>query len=99
MSSSKTALEALTGYYALLPGNPAEAWKLLTDRFKASRSQTYEKYVSFWGKYKSVTVSNPKQVGPNQVTARISYDGGNAENDTFTLVQDGGVWKIDSQSS
>ena len=99
VASSKTAVEALTAYYGLLPGNPAEAWKLLTDRFKASRNQTYEKYKSFWGQYKSVTVSNPKQVGTNQVTARISYDGGNAENDTFTLVQDGGVWKIDLQSS
>ncbi|MEV6830422.1 protein kinase [Amycolatopsis sp. NPDC051102] len=98
VASSKTPLDALTGYYALLPSNPAAAWNLLTDRFKASRHQTYETYKSFWGRYKSVTVSNPREAGPNRVTATVSYDGGNTENDTFTLVQEGGVWKIDSQS-
>ncbi len=99
VASSKSAVDALTAYYGLLPGNPAAAWNLLTPHFKASRSQTYETYKSFWSKYKQVNVSNPREVGPNRVTATVTYDGGNAENDTFTLVQVGGVWMIDSQSS
>ncbi|MDQ7805144.1 serine/threonine-protein kinase [Amycolatopsis sp. A133] len=99
VASSKSAVDALTAYYGLLPNNPAAAWNLLTPHFKASRNQTYETYKSFWSRYKSVNVSNPREVGPGRVTARVSYDGGNAENDTFTLVQEGGVWKIDSQSS
>ncbi|MET8847772.1 serine/threonine-protein kinase [Amycolatopsis sp. NPDC004625] len=99
VASSKTPLDALTGYYGLLPSNPAAAWNLLTDRFKASRSQTYETYKNFWSRYKQVSVLNPREAGPNRVSATITYDGGKAENDTFTLVQEGGVWKIDAQSS
>jgi serine/threonine protein kinase len=98
VASFKTAAEALAGYYALLPSNPAAAWNLLTANFKASRHQTYDTYRNFWARYKSVQVSSPKEVGPNRVTARVTYDGGNAENDTFTLVQVNGVWMIDSQS-
>ncbi|MET8996075.1 serine/threonine-protein kinase [Amycolatopsis sp. Hca4] len=98
VASSKTPVDALTAYYGLLPGNPAAAWDLLTAKFKASRSQTYETYKSFWSKYKQVNVINAREAGPNRVAATITYDGGNAENDIFTLVQEGGVWKIDSQS-
>jgi serine/threonine protein kinase len=97
VSATKTAAQALSDYYALLPGNPAEAWKLLTDHFKSSRSQTYETYTGFWGKYKSVQASSVKEIGPNRVTAHVTYDGGKAENDTFTMVQVNGVWMIDSQ--
>ncbi|MEU0530933.1 serine/threonine-protein kinase [Amycolatopsis tolypomycina] len=99
VASSKTPVDALVAYYGLLPSNPAAAWNLLTANFKASRNQTYETYKNFWSRHRSVQVNNPREVGPNRVTARITYDGGNAENDTFTLVQEGGVWKIDSQSS
>ncbi|SFW63269.1 serine/threonine-protein kinase [Amycolatopsis australiensis] len=97
VASAKTAADALKGYYALLPSNPAEAWKLLTDNFKASRHQTYETYRDFWGRYRSVEVSNVKEAGPNRVTAHVTYDGGNGENDTFTMVQVNGVWMIDGQ--
>ncbi|KDN16189.1 serine/threonine-protein kinase [Amycolatopsis rifamycinica] len=98
VASSKTAVDALVAYYGLLPGNPAAAWNLLTPHFKASRNQTYETYKSFWGRYKSVQVSNPREVGPGRVTAHVTYDGGNPENDTFTLVQQNGIWMIDAQS-
>ncbi|GLY35280.1 serine/threonine protein kinase [Amycolatopsis sp. NBRC 101858] len=98
VSSTKTADQALRDYYALLPGNPAEAWKLLTANFKATRHQTYESYRSFWSRYKSVQATSVKEVGPSKVTATVLYDGGKAENDTFTMVQVNGVWMIDVQS-
>jgi serine/threonine protein kinase len=98
VASAKTAADALSAYYALLPGNPAEAWNLLTAKFKASRKQTYETYRSFWGQYKSVQASDVKEAGPGRVTAHVLYDGGKAENDTFTMVQVNGVWMIDAQS-
>jgi serine/threonine protein kinase len=97
VSATKNAAQALSAYYALLPGNPAEAWKLLTDHFKSSRGQTYDTYTRFWGRYKSVEASNVKEIGANKVTARVLYDGGQGENDTFTMVQVNGVWMIDSQ--
>ncbi|MEV4144636.1 protein kinase [Amycolatopsis sp. NPDC049691] len=98
VSSTTTAAQALEAYYKLLPGNPAAAWKLLTDNFKASRHQTYERYTSWWGQFKSVEVTNVKEAGPNRVTARVLYNGGQAENDTFTMVQVNGTWMIDAQS-
>lgn len=96
-SSTTTAAQSLDAYYNLLPGNPAEAWKLLTANFKASRHQTYESYKSFWGRYKSVKATNVKEAGPGKVTATVLYDGGQAETDTFTMVQVQGTWMIDSQ--
>ncbi|MGW4062013.1 serine/threonine-protein kinase [Amycolatopsis sp. NPDC004747] len=98
VSSTKTAAQALSDYYSLLPGNPQAAWNLLTDKFKASRNQTYDKYKNFWGQYRRVDASNVKEIGPNQVTAHVTYDGAKPENDTFTLVQQNGIWMIDAQS-
>ncbi|MBE8518155.1 serine/threonine protein kinase [Amycolatopsis sp. H6(2020)] len=98
VSSSKTAAQALQDYYSLLPGNPQAAWNLLTNKFKTSRNQTYEKYKSFWGQYRVVNASGVKEVGPNQVTAHVTYDGAKPENDTFTMVQVNGIWMIDAQS-
>ncbi|WP_326944581.1 MULTISPECIES: serine/threonine-protein kinase [unclassified Amycolatopsis] len=97
VASAKNAADALNSYYQLLPGNPAEAWKLLTAHFKASRSQTYDTYTRFWSRFKSVNASGVREVGPNRVTAHVVYDGGQAENDTFTMVQENGVWMIDGQ--
>ncbi|WP_410595359.1 serine/threonine-protein kinase [Amycolatopsis sp. lyj-23] len=98
VASSKTAVDALTAYYGLLPANTEAAWNLLTPHFRASRNQTYETYKSFWSRYRSVQVSGVKEAGPNRVTAHVSYDGGNGENDTFTMVQVNGVWMIDAQN-
>ncbi|MCR6484108.1 protein kinase [Amycolatopsis sp. OK19-0408] len=97
VASAKTAAEALSTYYSLLPNNPAEAWKLLTDKFKASRHQTYETYTNWWGRFKSVNATNVKEAGPSRVTATVLYDGGKAETDTFTMVQVNGTWMIDGQ--
>ncbi|WP_086846436.1 serine/threonine-protein kinase [Amycolatopsis kentuckyensis] len=98
VSSSKTAAQALQDYYLLLPGNPQAAWNLLTDKFRASRNQTYEKYKNFWSQYRVVNAANVKEVGNNRVTAFVTYDGAKGENDTFTMVQVDGVWKIDAQN-
>jgi serine/threonine protein kinase len=98
VSSTRTAAEALSAYYALLPNNPAEAWKLLTDKFKASRRQTYETYTGWWSQFKSVQATSVTEAGPNRVTAHVVYDGKKPETDTFTMVQVGGVWMIDGQS-
>ncbi|UOX88211.1 serine/threonine protein kinase [Amycolatopsis sp. FBCC-B4732] len=98
VASTKTAADALSAYYALLPNNTAEAWNLLTDRFKASRRQTLATYQNFWRQYKSVKADSVREISPGRVTAHVLYDGGKGENDTFTLVQEGGIWKIDAQS-
>jgi serine/threonine protein kinase len=98
VASAKTATDALSAYYGLLPGNTAEAWKLLTDKFRASRHQSYESYSSWWSRFKAVQVSGVTESGPSRVTAHVSYDGKAPETNTFTMVQVNGVWMIDAQS-
>ncbi len=97
VSSTTTAGQALVAYYNLLPGNPAEAWKLLTEKFRASKHQTYQTYTAFWSRYSSVKATSIQESG-NRVTARITYSDGKADTNTFTLVQVNGVWMIDAQS-
>jgi serine/threonine protein kinase len=102
VASAKTAGEALSAYYSLIPGDLQSSWNLLTDRFKASKHQTFATYQGFWGQYSRVAATNVVENGPGKVTARVVYTtkGGGTKTDTntFTLVQEGGVWKIDAQS-
>ncbi|MGK3201033.1 protein kinase domain-containing protein [Amycolatopsis sp. MEPSY49] len=101
VSATKTAGQALVGYYSLLPNNLSQAWTLLTDNFKAAKHQTMATYEGFWSKYSSVTAAPISESG-GRVTARITYvkkSGGTETNtNTFTMVQVNGVWMIDGQS-
>lgn len=96
------AQEALTSYYALLPGDLPTGWTLLTDSFKAGRGLTWEGYQSFWRNYTSVQLSNFVPQGPNAVTATLQYLQGQnvvlTETHTFTFVQQNGKWLINSQA-
>jgi serine/threonine protein kinase len=98
---AQTAGQALTAYYALLPGNLQAGFALLTDNFKRAKRQTPETYANFWGRYQSVSVSNVTELGGNSVRATINYvrKGGGTESgtETFRLVQQGGRFLIDSQ--
>ncbi|QFU90913.1 serine/threonine-protein kinase [Amycolatopsis sp. YIM 10] len=96
------ALEAaVRDYYALLPGNLETAYSLLSDRMKQERAPSFGSYSGFWGQMSSVQVSDINAVGTNTVTASIVYTkaGGGTERErhTYTLVQSGGKWLIDSQ--
>ncbi|GLY51351.1 serine/threonine protein kinase [Lentzea sp. NBRC 102530] len=98
----KNAQEAITAYYALIPGNLQEGYSLLTDRFKASKAGPYESYRQWWGQYSGVQVSNPVPQGDNGITVTLTYlrNGvvDQTETSTFTFVQQNGKWLIDSQA-
>jgi hypothetical protein len=97
----KNAQEAITAYYALIPGDLQTGWTLLTDSFKAGRLLTYDGYQSFWRNYTSVQLSNFVPQGDNAVTVTLQYmQGANVamtETPTFTFVQQNGKWLINSQ--
>ncbi|MDX8054305.1 protein kinase [Lentzea sp. BCCO 10_0798] len=97
----KNAQEAITAYYALIPGDLQTGWTLLTDSFKAGRGLTYDGYQSFWRNYTSVQLSNFVPQGDNAVTVTLQYmQGANVamtETPTFTFVQQNGKWLINSQ--
>ncbi|TQM79113.1 serine/threonine protein kinase [Saccharothrix saharensis] len=95
--------QALSDYYGLLPTNLEPAYARLTDGFKAARARTFADYQGWWGQMSAVSVSNVRAVGPEQVTATVSYTfkGGatQSENHLYTLVKVNGQWMIDGQQN
>lgn len=93
--------QALSDYYGLLPNNLETAYGRLTDRFKAERASSFDEYRGWWEQMSAVTVTNVQAVGPDQVSASVSYSfksGRNAvEQHVYTLVKVDGKWAIDSQ--
>lgn len=93
--------QAVTDYYNLLPRNTETAYGLLSDRMKQSRAKTYGDYAAFWGGMSDVQVSNVSATGNNTVSVSIVYTRSSGaterEQHTYTLVQSGGKWLIDSQ--
>ncbi|NUR63118.1 MAG: protein kinase [Catenulispora sp.] len=89
---------AITNYYSLVPGNLDQAWADLTPEYQQNKALGLANYKSFWNGMQRVTVSGVQAQAPDKVTATIDYfpKSGQAteERTSFTLVQDGGVWKI-----
>jgi serine/threonine protein kinase len=94
---------AVRDYYALLPGNLEQAYSLLTEGFKSSRSQTFADYESFWGRMSAVQVSDVTAGGGNTVAATVTYteEGGGTQSErhVYSLVEQDGRWLIDSQAA
>ena len=100
VASAKTAGAALTEYYNNLLSNLDTSFARLTSNFKVTRGQTPQTYASFWGQYRSVSAQVVSENG-NTVTAKITYvaTGGktSTEQSTYTLIQEGGTWLVDTQ--
>ncbi|WP_447007491.1 serine/threonine-protein kinase [Saccharothrix isguenensis] len=94
--------QALADYYGLVPNDLETAYGRLTAGFKAARAPSFEAYRGFWDQMSAVTVSGVQVVGPNQVSASVSYtrkSGANeVERHVYTLVEVDGQWMIDGQS-
>ncbi|MFE2757456.1 protein kinase [Actinosynnema sp. NPDC059335] len=95
--------QALSDYYGLLPNNLEPAYARLTDRFKAARAPNFASYQSWWTQMSAVTVSDVRAIGPEQVTATVSYTfksgGTQTERHLYTLVKVNGQWAIDNQQN
>ncbi|MET9227708.1 protein kinase [Lentzea sp. NPDC003310] len=98
----KNAQEAITAYYALIPGNLEAGYASLTDRFKSIKARSFADYQQFWSQYSSVQLSNFVPQGDNAVTVTLQYMQGSVvsftETPTFTFVQQNGKWMIDNQT-
>ncbi|GGM70957.1 hypothetical protein GCM10011609_03340 [Lentzea pudingi] len=98
----KNAQEAITAYYALIPGNLEAGYASLTDRFKSVRTPSFQNYQTFWSNYTAVQLSNFVPQGDNVVTVTLQYMQGGAVTDTethtYTFVQQNGKWMIDNQA-
>jgi eukaryotic-like serine/threonine-protein kinase len=63
--------DAIRDYYAMLPGNAAQAWDLMTDRAQR-RSGGQDGYTNFWSKISSVQVLSTRSAG-NRVAATLRF--------------------------
>lgn len=93
--------KALTDYYGLLPNDLETAYSRLTDRFKAQRAPSFDAYRGWWEQMSAVNVNNVQVVGPDQVSASVSYSFKSGRNEVeqhvYTLVKVDGQWAIDGQ--
>ncbi|MFC3453662.1 serine/threonine-protein kinase [Amycolatopsis speibonae] len=98
--SVQTPGQALAAYYTLIPGNLQAGFAGLSDNFKRTRNQSFERYSGYWKSYRSVTVSDVSESG-NTVTAKLTYVTTSGETrsgrETFVLIQQDGRYLIDSQ--
>ncbi|WP_449224400.1 serine/threonine-protein kinase [Amycolatopsis silviterrae] len=102
-SNSPEAMSAaLTSYFTFIPNNLESSWAMLSDSFRSSRGQTFEKYKSWWSQFSSVTASDVKVTGPNTLTARITYhrSSGPVSSQThkYSMSQHNGGWQIDVEN-
>ncbi|MCW2677247.1 MAG: Serine/threonine-protein kinase pksC [Modestobacter sp.] len=91
--------DAITGYYALLPGNPQAAYDLTGPTLRGVESRG--NYIAFWNRFSSVTLGTVSATdGSLTATAPVTYVENGAtkpEQHTFVLVPgDGGRLLIDS---
>ena len=101
--TSAQLADAIRSYFALLPGNTDAAWNRLTPAFQQGKAQGRAYYDEFWGRYRSVTATDVSGSAPDEASATLTYvanDGTRTvEHDTFRLVRQGGVLKIDSETT
>ena len=93
---------AVSGYYALMPGNTDAGWALLTPSFQSGIAENRDYYERFWSGVAQVGVSDVTATPPGTVEATVTYtftDGSvSVERTSYQLVDDGGALKIDSSS-
>ncbi len=92
-------VSAITGYYALMPGNRAQAWNRLTPKYQQSPAGGPNGYERFWSAMTSVSVSDVVATGADSAEATVLYvfnDGRRiTERHRYFLVNQGGQWLID----
>ena len=90
---------AVSGYYALMPGNQAEGWQRLTAKFQQSPAGGLAGYRRFWNSVSSVRASGISARGAVvQATVNYSFKDGRKirEQHSYVLVNRGGRWLIDT---
>jgi serine/threonine protein kinase len=89
---------AVKDYYALLPGNAAASWELLTERAQR-KSGGFEKYTKFYADISSIQVLSTRADG-NRVSATLRFVNEDGKESTegyvFVLVDKDGKLLIDN---
>jgi hypothetical protein len=97
-SPEQRAVDAVIGYYGLMPGDLDTAWNLMTADYQVNHVGGRDAYNAFWGEVSAVEVSGVTAPAPDQAQATLTYyftDGSVVQEETaYRLVDEGGVLKI-----
>ncbi|HEV7979457.1 serine/threonine-protein kinase [Amycolatopsis sp.] len=95
-------VKAVTDYYGLVEAKNLQAsFAGLSDNFKSSKNQNFEKYSAFWNRFSAVSVSDVTPAGGNAVNANVTFTEKGAtstERHRYAMVEQNGKWLIDSQA-
>jgi eukaryotic-like serine/threonine-protein kinase len=94
--------QAITSYYALMPGNTDAAWPRMTASYQTNHAGGRQAYERFWDAIDKITVSDVSGTPPSSAQATITYyfnDGRVVRERTgYGLVDEGGRLKINSST-
>jgi len=94
--------EAITSYYALMPGNTGQAWPRMTASYQTNHAGGRRAYERFWGQIGRVKAGNVTGTLPGRAEATITYyykDGRVVvERTSYQLVDEGGTLKINDST-
>ena len=98
--SARQLAEAITSYYALMPGQTDQAWRRLTPSYRRSPAGGRQGFERFWDSIDRVSVRDTSGNPPDQAATTITYvfkDGRVVtERTAFGLVNDDGILKINT---
>jgi eukaryotic-like serine/threonine-protein kinase len=100
--TSAQLADAVSSYYALMPGNLDAGWARLTASYQVNTAKGRGGYSGFWNTVSRVTATNVTGSAPSTAEATITYymkDGRVIQERTrYGLVVEGGVLKINTST-
>jgi hypothetical protein len=101
-ASAAQLAQAISSYYALLPGNTDQGWSRLTASYQANTAGGRQSYQNFWAAIDRVSAGNVTGAAPRSAEATITYHYKSGrvvtERTSFGLVRQDGILKIDSSA-
>ncbi|MGV9294692.1 serine/threonine-protein kinase [Amycolatopsis sp. NPDC003676] len=101
-NSPDAMASALRTYFSYLPSNLESGWAMLSEEFRSSRGQTFDRYKSWWTQFSSVVASDVQVTGDNALSAKITYHRANGGTSSqvhhYKMSQHNGTWQIDVES-
>ena len=92
------AIETISGYYAMLPGDLDSAWPLMTADYQENHAGGRGGYEAFWSTVAALEIADVSASAPDRAQATLTYhfrDGRVVQEVTsFRLVDEGGALKI-----
>ncbi|SFN76448.1 serine/threonine-protein kinase [Mycetocola miduiensis] len=92
------AVETVSGYYAMLPGDIDGAWPMMSADYQENHAGGRRAYEAFWGNIADVEIADVSASAPDRAQATLTYffrDGRVVKEVTsYRLVDEGGLLKI-----